>query len=126
MNRNDNPAETLSPTEYAELVRDAHEVIAAVERAISRTAATFALFLGLTITTTALHLPVAPTLAAVIAVVAFGAAVILVMIRIYLGPVPEVAPTAPSPVLPAPGIGSAAPATGSGPATTENGGVSTK
>lgn len=123
MNRNDN----LSPTEYAELVRDARELVAAVERAIRRTGAVFVVTMGLTVAATALGLELVAPLAAVVAVIAFAAALISLMVRIALGPMPaEVATTAPAGAPPSLVIGSAGPATGSGPATAENGAISTK
>lgn len=121
MNRNDTSAETMSPDEYAELVRDARTLVAAVERAVRRTGAVFAVALGLTVAATALGLDLVATLAAVVAVIAFTAALVSLMARIALGPVPaEVAPAASSGAVEAPQIGSARAATGSGAATGEN------
>lgn len=118
MNRNDN----LSPTEYAELVRDARELVAAVERAVRRTGAVFAATLGLTVAATALGLDLVATIAAVVAVTAFTTALVSLMARIALGPMPaEVATTTPAQALPSAAIGSGRPATGSGAATAENG-----
>lgn len=117
MNRNDN----LSPNEYAELVRDARQLVAAVERAVRRTGTVFAVALGLTVAATALGLDLVATLAAVVAVIAFTAALVSLMARIALGPMPtEVATTTPAEALPSPANGSGGPATGSGAATGEN------
>jgi hypothetical protein len=121
MNRNDTNVEAMSPAECAELVRDARELVTAVERATRRTGALFVAALGLTVGSTALNLPVVGEVAAVVAVIAFTVALVMLMARIALGPMPaEVAPTAPSAVVEVPHIGSARPATGSGPATGEN------
>ena len=123
MNRNDN----LSPTEYAELVRDARELVAAVERAIRRTGAVFVIAAGGAVAGTALGLDLVASLAAVVAVIAFAAALISLMVRIALGPMPaEVAETTPADVVEHPSTGSAGPATGSGSATAENGVIPTK
>lgn len=123
MNRNDN----LSPTEYAELVRDARQLVAAVERAVRRTGAVFVAALGLTVAATALRVPVVGEVAAVVAVIAFAAALVSLMCRIALGPMPaEVATTTPAGALPGTANGSGSPATGSGPATAENGVIPTK
>ncbi|GAA4692093.1 hypothetical protein APR04_005774 [Promicromonospora umidemergens] len=118
MNSNDN----LSPTEYADLVRDARQLVAAVERAIRRTGAVFVAAIGLTVAATALGLDLVASLAAVVAVTAFTAALVSLMARIALGPMPaEVATTTPAEALPIPANGSGRPATGSGRATAENG-----
>jgi hypothetical protein len=118
VNRNDN----LSPTEYADLVRAARELVAAVERAIHRSEVVFAVAMGLTIAASLLNLQPVATTTSVVAVGALGGGLILVMARIALGPMPaEVAHTAPAEALPSPANGSARPATGSGPATAENG-----
>ncbi|MFJ3403455.1 hypothetical protein [Promicromonospora sp. NPDC090134] len=123
MNSNDN----LSPTEYADLVRDARELVAAVERAVRRTGTVFVVAMGLTVAATALRVPVVGEVAAVVAVTAFTAALVSLMARIALGPMPaEVAATTPAGALPSPANGSGGPATGSGPATAENGVISTK
>ncbi|WP_129782907.1 hypothetical protein [Promicromonospora panici] len=92
MNRND----TMSPTEYADLVRDARALVAAVERGVRRTGAVFVATMGLTVAGTALGLDLVASLAAVVAVTAFTAALVLLMARIALGPAPaEVAPPPP-------------------------------
>ncbi|MEU4364376.1 hypothetical protein [Promicromonospora sp. NPDC023987] len=123
MNRNDN----LSPTEYAELVRDARQLVTAVERAIRRTGAVFAVTMGLTVAGSALGLDLIASLAAVVAVTAFTAALVTIMCRLTLGPMPdEVATTTPAEASPGLANGSARPATGSGPATAENGVIPTK
>ncbi|GAB4087053.1 hypothetical protein GCM10028784_36830 [Myceligenerans cantabricum] len=123
MNSNDN----LSPTEYAELVRDARELVAAVELAVRRTGAVFVVALGVTVASKALGLDLVATIAAVVAVIAFTATLVTVMCRIALGPAPaEVAHTTPAALIENPAIGSGRPATGSGPATAENGVISTK
>ena len=123
MNSNDN----LSPTEYAELVHDARELVAAVERAVRRTGAVFAVALGVTVAATALGLDLVASLAAVVAVIAFTAALVSLMCRIALGPVPaEVAATTPAEAPPSAANGSGRPATGSGPATARNGVIPTK
>ncbi|MFI2365658.1 hypothetical protein [Promicromonospora sp. NPDC019610] len=123
MNSND----SLSPTEYAELVRDARELVAAVECAVRRTGAVFVASLGVTVAATALGLDLVATLAALVAVTAFVAALVTVMVRISLGPMPaEVAHTTPAEALPSAAIGSGRPATGSGAATAENGVIPTK
>ncbi|MFC8797893.1 hypothetical protein ACFT2C_09170 [Promicromonospora sp. NPDC057138] len=123
MNRNDN----LSPTEYAELVRDARQLVAAVERAVRRTGAVFVVTMGLTVAATALGLDVVASLAAVVAVASFAVALVSLMARIALGPMPaEVATTTPAALVEHPANGSAGPATGSGTATAENGVIPTK
>ncbi|WP_369370760.1 hypothetical protein AB1046_18510 [Promicromonospora sp. Populi] len=123
MNRNDN----LSPTEYADLVRDARELIAAVERAIRRTGAVFVVTMALTVAATALGLELVASLAAVVAVTAFTAALVSLMVRIAIGPMPaEVATTTPAALVEHPANGSGGPATGSGPATAGNGVIPTK
>lgn len=92
MNRNDN----LSPSEYADLVHDARELVAAVERAVRRTGAVFVVTMGLTVAATALGLDLVASLAAVVAVIAFTAALVSLMARIAIGPMPaEVATTTP-------------------------------
>ncbi|MCP2266401.1 hypothetical protein ACFQHV_06540 [Promicromonospora thailandica] len=122
MNRNDTSTEGMSPAEYAELVREGRELVAAVERATRRTGAVFVVTMGLTIAATALGLPVVGEVAAVVAVIAFTAALVMLMARIALGPMPaEVGPAAPSGAVAVPQIGSGSPATGSGAATAENG-----
>lgn len=122
MNSNDN----LSPTEYAELVRDARELVVAVERAVRRTGAVFVAAMGLTVAATALRVHVVGEVAAVIAVTAFVAALVSLMVRISLGPMPAEVATTPAEALPSSTNGSGTPATGSGPATAENGVISTK
>ncbi|WP_454858437.1 hypothetical protein [Promicromonospora soli] len=123
MNSNDN----LSPTEYAELVRDARELVAAVERAVRRTGAVFVVTMGLTVAATALGLDLVASITAVVAVIAFAATLISLMARIAIGPMPaEVATTTPTEAPPSLANGSAGPATGSGPATAENGVIPTK
>jgi membrane glycosyltransferase len=117
VNRNDN----LSPTEYAELVRDARELVAAVERAVRRAGIVFVVTMGLTVAATALGLDLIASLAAVVAVIAFTAALVSLMVRIAIGPMPaEVATTTPAEALPSAANGSGGPATGSGPATATN------
>lgn len=89
MNHTDEtPAETMSPAEYAELARDARELVTAVERATRCTGAVFVAALGLTIAATALGLPVVGEVTAVVAVAAFTAALVMLMARIGLGPMP--------------------------------------
>lgn len=123
MNENDN----LSPAEYAELARDARAVVAAVERAVRRTTAVFVVALGLTVAASALGLDLAATIAAALTVTAFTAALVTLMIRIALGAPPaEVAVTTPAEASPGLANGSGGPATGSGPATAENGVIPTK
>jgi hypothetical protein len=123
VNRNDN----LSPTEYAELVRDARQLVAAVERAVRRTGVVFVAAMGLTVAGTALGLDLVATLAALVAVTALTAALISLMARIAIGPMPaEVATTTPAEAPPSPATGSGRPATGSGPATARNGVIPTK
>jgi hypothetical protein len=117
VNRNDN----LSPTEYAELVRDARELVAAVERAVRRTGTVFVAAMGLAVAATALGLDLIASLAAVVAVIAFTAALVSLMARIAIGPMPaEVATTTPAEALLSAASGSGSPATGSGPATATN------
>ncbi|WP_129787732.1 hypothetical protein [Promicromonospora panici] len=117
MNRNDN----LSPTEYAALVRDARALVAAVERGVRRTGAVFAVTMGLTVAGTALGLDLVASLAAVVAVTAFTAALVLLVARIALGPAPtEVGVTTPAGLIEHPANGSGRPATGSGAATPTN------
>jgi len=114
--------EQMTPAEHAALVRDAITLVNAVETGITRTGAVFASASVLTVANLALGLrPVAQVLAAV-AALAFLAAVVLVVTRIALGPAPEPLPEV------ATGVAQVAerPATGSAPATPENGGISTK
>ncbi|MFE7506538.1 hypothetical protein [Promicromonospora sp. NPDC057488] len=114
--------EQMTPAEHAALVRDAITLVNAVETGITRTGAVFASASALTVANLALGLhPVAQVLAAV-AALAFLAAVVLVVTRIALGPAPEPLPEV------ATGVAQVAerPATGSAPATPENGGISTK
>lgn len=121
MNRNDTSTEDMSPAEYAELVRDARELVTAVERATRRTGAVFVATLGLTVAATALGLPVVGEVAAVVAVIAFTVALVMLMARIALGPMPaEVAHTTPAEAPPSPANGSARAATGSAAATGGN------
>lgn len=123
MNRNDN----LSLTEYAELVRDARELVAAVERAVRRTGTVFVVTMGLTVAATALGLDLVASLAAVVAVIAFTAALVSLMARIAIGPMPaKVAATTPAEAPPSMANGSGGPATGSGTATARNGVIPTK
>ncbi|MEV0891425.1 hypothetical protein [Promicromonospora sp. NPDC050262] len=127
MNRNDTSTETMSPAEYAELVRDARELVTAVERAVRRTGAVFVAAMGLTMAATALRVPVVGEVAAVVAVIAFTAALLTLVCRIAIGTMPaEVAAAAPAEVLPSPANGSGRPATGSEAATAENGVIPTK
>lgn len=114
--------EQMNPAEHAALVRDAITLVNAVESGITRTGAVFASASALTVANLALGLrPVAEVLAAV-AALAFLAAVVLVITSIALGPAPEPLPEV------ATGVAQVAerPATGSAPATGENGGISTK
>lgn len=123
MNRNDD----LSSAEYAELVRAASDLVAAVERAIHRSEVVFAVALGLTIAASLLDLDPVAKITSVVAVGALGGGLILLMARLALGPAPaEVATTAPAELVEHPANGSAGPATGSGPATAENGVIPTK
>ena len=122
-----NEDDTMSPAEYAELVRDARAVVAAVERAVRRTAVVFVVALSVTVATSALGLDLVATIASVIAVIAFTAALLMLMARIALGPMPvEVAPTTPAGAVESAPNGSGGPATSSGPATAENGVIPTK
>lgn len=117
MNRNDN----LSSAEYAELVHAARELVAAVERAVRRCGAVFVIATGGAVAGTALGLDLVASLAAVVAVIAFTAALISLMARIALGPMPaEVATTTPAELVEHPANGSGGPATGSGTATATN------
>lgn len=117
MNQNDN----LSPQEYSDLVRDARELVAAVERAGRRTGVVFVVTMGLTVAATALGLDLIASLTAVIAVIAFTAALVSLMARIAIGPMPaEVTTTTPAEDPPSLANGSGTPATGSGPATATN------
>lgn len=113
--------ERMSPAEYAELVRDARAIVAAVERGTRRTAAVFVLTLGATVGASALGWDLAATLTCVVAVIAFTVSLLLLMARIALGAPPaEVADTTPAGPVENPANGSGGPATGSGPATAEN------
>ena len=127
MNHNDTSAETMSPAEHAQLVREARELVTAVERATRRTGTVFVTASGIAVAATALGVPVVGEVAAVVAVIAFTAALVTLMARIALGPMPaEVVPAAPSGAVEALQIGSASPATGSGPATGVNAVIPTK
>jgi membrane glycosyltransferase len=117
VNSNDN----LSPTETAELIRDARQLVAAVERAVRRTGAVFIAAMGLTVAGAALELDLVASLAAIVTVAAFAAALVTLMARIALGPMPaDVATTTPTEAPPGAANGSGTPATGSGPATATN------
>ena len=59
MNQDDN----LSPTEYAELVRDARQLVAAVERAVRRTGAVFVTASGIAVAGMALGLDLVASVA---------------------------------------------------------------
>ncbi|WP_275001238.1 hypothetical protein [Promicromonospora iranensis] len=123
MNRND----TMTPQEYAGLVRDARELAAAVERAVRRTGAVFVVTMGVTVASTALGLDLVASLAAVVAVASLAVALVSLVARIALGPMPaevtHAAPAGPGETAP---NGSGRPATGSGTATAENGVIPTK
>ena len=114
--------EQMSPAEHAELVRDAVALVNAIETGITRTGFVFVTASALTITALALGLTPVADVFSVVAVLALIAAVILVVTRISLGPAPEPLPEATT------GVAQVAerPATGSAPATPENGGISTK
>ena len=123
MNRTD----TMTPAEHAELVRDARTIIAAVERALTRTTAVFVAASVLTIAAMVLNLLPVASITASVALGAFGLALLLLVARIALGPVPdEVATTTPVEPLADRGTGSGSPATGSSPATPANGVISPK
>ncbi|GAA2242847.1 hypothetical protein GCM10010413_51940 [Promicromonospora sukumoe] len=117
--------EQMDPQEYAALVRDANALVNAIETGITRTGFVFVSASALTVAHLAFGLaPVAQVLAAV-AALAFLAAVVLVVTRISLGPVPEPLPEGPEA---ATGVAQVAqsPATGSGSATAENRVIPTK
>lgn len=121
-----NHTDTMTPTEYAELVRDARAIVAAMERALRRTGAVFAVASVLTVAAVVLRLELAASITSVIAAGAFGAAVLLLVARLALGDAPGDADPAPVWVVESVADGSARPATGSGPATAENGVIPTK
>lgn len=110
--------EQMSPQEHAELVRDATTLVNAIETGITRTGFVFVAASAATVAALALGLTLVGSYVAMVAALALIAAVILVATRIYLGPAPE----------PLPEVAQVAerPATGSAPATPENGGISTK
>lgn len=117
--------EQMSPQEHAELVRDAHALINAIETGITRTGLVFAAASVVTIAALALGLTPVAEVVSVIAALAFGAALILVVTRISLGPAPEPLPEGSEAATEVAQVAER-PATGSAPATAENGGISTK
>lgn len=117
--------EQMTPQEHAELVRDANALVNAIETGITRTGFVFVAASVVTIAAQALGLTPVASVIALVATLAFLAALLLVVTRIYLGPAPaplpegfetatEVAQVAQSP------------ATGSGSATAENRVIPTK
>lgn len=123
MNRTD----TMTPAEHAELVRDARTIITAVERALQRTTAVFVAASVLTIAAMVLNLLPVASVTSAIALGAFGLALLLLVTRVALGPVPdEVATTTPVQAPADPATGSGSPATGSSAATPGNGVITPK
>lgn len=126
--------EPMTPAEHAALAADAITLCNVIDTGITRTGAVFVSTSALTIAALSLDLlPVAQVLATV-AALAFLTAVILVTVRIYLGPAPDPLPQLLPQAAPQalPGVATEVaqvaerPATGSGSATAENGGISTK
>jgi hypothetical protein len=112
----------MSPQEHAELVRDATTLVNAIETGITRTGFLFVVASVVTVAALALGLNPVADVVSVVAALAFGAALVLVVTRISLGPAPEPLPEATAEVAQV----AERPATGSAPATPENGGISTK
>jgi VIT1/CCC1 family predicted Fe2+/Mn2+ transporter len=108
--------ERMSPQEHAELVRDANALINAIETGISRTGAVYVAASVVTLAALALGLTPVAAVVATVAVLAFAAALLLVVTRISLGPAPEPLPEAATEVAQV----AERPATGSAPATSEN------
>jgi VIT1/CCC1 family predicted Fe2+/Mn2+ transporter len=80
---------TTSQQEHAELVRDARALIAGIERLIRRTGAVFVTASALTILAMAFDLRTLASITSTAAVLAFMAALVVVVARISLGAVPE-------------------------------------